>query len=58
MTQALEVPRMRALLGPPGGEWFPQMILRVGYGRPVTGGPRRPLRSLLLPGGALPRRTS
>ncbi|MFG2045182.1 Acg family FMN-binding oxidoreductase [Dactylosporangium sp. NPDC048998] len=60
MTQALEVPRLRRLLAAPGGRWYPQMILRIGYGRPVATGPRRPLRDVLLPaaGTALPVRST
>ncbi|MEV6932687.1 nitroreductase family protein [Dactylosporangium sp. NPDC051485] len=60
MTQALEVAHLRRLLAPPGGRWFPQMILRIGYGRPVAAGPRRPLRDVLLntPGVALPLRST
>ncbi|MEV8516501.1 nitroreductase family protein [Dactylosporangium sp. NPDC051484] len=59
MTQALEVPRLRRLLAAPGGRWYPQMILRIGYGRLVTTGARRPLRDVLLPAGtALPVRST
>ncbi|WP_432839531.1 Acg family FMN-binding oxidoreductase [Dactylosporangium sp. CA-092794] len=60
MTQALEVPNLRRMLAAQDGRWFPQMILRVGYGRPVDTGPRRPLRDVLLPadGTSLPLRST
>ncbi|MFI5911866.1 Acg family FMN-binding oxidoreductase [Dactylosporangium sp. NPDC051541] len=47
MTQALEVPHLRRLLAAPGGRWYPQMILRIGFGDPVGASPRRPLRTFV-----------
>ncbi|GAA3455133.1 Acg family FMN-binding oxidoreductase [Dactylosporangium matsuzakiense] len=47
MTQALEVPHLRRLLTPPGERWYPQMILRIGYGDQVAASPRRPLRTFV-----------
>jgi nitroreductase len=51
MTQALEVPEIRRLLTDPDRHRYPQLILRVGYGRPVVASPRRPLAEVLVPGG-------
>ncbi|WP_432971515.1 Acg family FMN-binding oxidoreductase [Dactylosporangium sp. CA-233914] len=48
MTQALEVAHLRRLLAAPGGRWYPQMILRVGYGHHVPASPRRPLHHVML----------
>ena len=41
MTQVLEVPRLRRVIADPADPWFPQMILRIGYGMPVPASPRR-----------------
>ena len=41
MTQVLEVPRLRRVIADPADPWFPQMILRIGYGMPVPRSPRR-----------------
>ncbi|WP_327004398.1 nitroreductase family protein [Dactylosporangium sp. NBC_01737] len=41
MTQVLEIPRLRRAIADPADPWFPQMILRIGYGMPVPGSPRR-----------------
>jgi len=41
MTQVLEVPRLRRAMADPADPWFPQMILRIGYGLPVPGSRRR-----------------
>jgi hypothetical protein len=60
LTQALEVAHLRRLLAPPGGVWYPQMILRIGYGHPVAAAPRRPLRDVVLTanGATLPLRST
>jgi nitroreductase len=50
MTQALEVPEIRRLLTDPARRRYPQLILRVGYGRPTTASPRRPLADVLVHG--------
>jgi nitroreductase len=50
MTQALEVPEIRRLLTDPGRHRYPQLILRVGYGRPAATSPRRPLAEVLVSG--------
>jgi hypothetical protein len=51
LNQAVEVPelrgRVRALLGREGA---PQLVLRVGYGRPTRPTPRRRVEDVLLPG--------
>jgi nitroreductase len=47
MTQALEVPEIRRLLTDPDRRRYPQLILRVGYGRPAAFTPRRPLADVL-----------
>lgn len=49
MTAALEIPELRALLGDPAKKRIPQVILRLGYGRPAAPSPRRPLSDVLLP---------
>jgi hypothetical protein len=41
MTQVLEIPRLRRVIADPADPRFPQMILRIGYGMPVPGSPRR-----------------
>ena len=43
MTQALEFPELRRLLSDPERHRYPQVVLRIGYGRPAAGSPRRPL---------------
>jgi nitroreductase len=48
MTQALEIPEIRRLLSDPARHRYPQLILRLGYGRPAAGSPRRPLSDVLL----------
>jgi nitroreductase len=50
MTQPLEVPEIRGLLTDPARHRYPQLILRVGYGRPAVASPRRPLAEVLVPG--------
>jgi nitroreductase len=50
MTQALEIPEIRRLLTDPARHRYPQVILRVGYGRPAAASPRRPLGEILVPG--------
>ncbi len=49
MTQALEVPEIRRLLTDPARHRYPQLILRLGYGRPACASPRRPLADVLVP---------
>lgn len=48
MTQALEIPEIRRLLTDPARHRYPQLILRLGYGRPAAGSLRRPLADVLL----------
>jgi hypothetical protein len=48
LNQPVEVPALRARLGerwPLAGR--PQLVLRLGYGPPVPGTPRRPLRDII-----------
>jgi hypothetical protein len=47
MSQPLEIPELRAVLA--AGEGYPQVILRVGYGRACPASPRRPLADLIMP---------
>jgi nitroreductase len=47
MTQALEIPELRRLLCDPFRHRYPQVILRIGYGRPAAGSPRRPLATTI-----------
>jgi nitroreductase len=47
MSQPLEIPELRARLTDPRGAGHPQVILRVGYGRPSSPSPRRPLPELI-----------
>ena len=47
MTQALEIPEIRGLLTDPARHRHPQIILRLGYGRPAAASPRRPLHEVL-----------
>jgi nitroreductase len=49
MTQALEMPDLRRALTGPDGRWYPQMILRIGYGRTVPNSPRRPISACVEP---------
>ncbi|MEV4135623.1 nitroreductase family protein [Dactylosporangium sp. NPDC049742] len=49
MTQALEVPDLRRQLTGVDGRWWPQMLLRIGYGQTVPGSPRRPYTACLPP---------
>jgi len=51
ISQPVEIPAVRRLLTDiRTGRWA-QMVLRVGYGRPTTATPRRPLAEVLLPDG-------
>ncbi|MER6591101.1 nitroreductase family protein [Micromonospora purpureochromogenes] len=53
MTQPLEIPELRTMLGDPTTGRMPQAIIRVGYGPPSPPTPRRPLNDVLLgPGPA------
>ncbi|MDG6105932.1 nitroreductase family protein [Dactylosporangium aurantiacum] len=49
MTQALELPDVRMLLAGTGAHRWPQMILRIGYGRAAPGSPRRPASACTVP---------
>jgi nitroreductase len=49
MTQALEIPEIRRLLTDPGRHRYSQLVLRLGYGRPAAGSPRRPLADVVVP---------
>lgn len=51
ISQPVEVGAVRARLAGGGAAQWPQMVLRVGYGRPVPAVPRRPLEEILLPAG-------
>jgi nitroreductase len=55
MTQALEVPEIRQVLTDPEHRRYPQLVLRLGYGRPAPATPRRPLADVLLPADPDPR---
>jgi hypothetical protein len=48
MTQPLEIPELRALIGPDDGAGAPQVILRVGYGSAAPASSRRPVRDVLM----------
>ncbi|MGA5298308.1 Acg family FMN-binding oxidoreductase [Nucisporomicrobium flavum] len=48
ISQPVELPAVRALLTDTGTGAWAQMVLRVGYGRPVPATPRRPLKDVLL----------
>jgi hypothetical protein len=48
LTQPLELPELRELLTPPDGPSYPQVILRLGYGRAVPHSARRPVPEVLL----------
>ena len=50
MTQPLELADLRSLLVD-GGVWYPQVILRLGYGPQAAASPRRPLSDVLSTGG-------
>jgi nitroreductase len=49
MSQPLEIPELRNLFTATGtGQWA-QVVLRLGYGQPVTATPRRPVADVLMP---------
>jgi nitroreductase len=48
MTQSVEVPEIRQLLGDPARRRYPQLVLRLGYGRPAPATPRRALADVLV----------
>jgi len=48
ISQPIEIPAIRQLLTDTGAGGRAQMIIRVGYGRPATATPRRPLGEVLL----------
>ncbi|GIE54164.1 NAD(P)H nitroreductase [Amorphoplanes nipponensis] len=52
ISQPVEVPGIRRLLSDGGAGKWAQIVLRVGYGRPATGTPRRPLAEVLVPDGS------
>jgi hypothetical protein len=49
ISQPVEMPGIRRLLTDTRAGMWAQMVLRVGYGRPATATPRRPLADVLLP---------
>jgi nitroreductase len=49
ISQPVEVPEVRRLLLDPGAGMWVQMVLRVGYGKPAGGTPRRPFAEVLRP---------
>lgn len=57
LSQPLEVPELRATLIDDGVR-FPQVILRLGYGRPSAPSPRRSVLDVLVPSHRWPRRAS
>lgn len=57
ISQPLELPSARERLAGTGPAAWPQIVLRVGYGRPVRATPRRPLEDVLLPMGGRPAST-
>jgi nitroreductase len=48
ISQPVEVATVRRVLAAPDGRRFPQMVLRVGYGKAAGRTPRRPLSEVLL----------
>lgn len=51
ISQPIEIPAMRRLLTDTRTGRWAQLVLRIGYGRPATASPRRPLADVLLPDG-------
>jgi hypothetical protein len=49
ISQPVEIPAVRRLLTDTRTGTWAQIVLRVGYGRPATATPRRPLSDVLLP---------
>jgi nitroreductase len=49
MSQPLEIPELRKLFTATGSGRWAQIVLRLGYGQPVTATPRRPVADVLLP---------
>jgi nitroreductase len=49
MSQPLEIPELRELLADPETPAYPQLILRIGYGRSCPASPRRPVSDMLMP---------
>ena len=47
ISQPVEIPAIRELLGDPGTGRCAQMVVRLGYGAPATASPRRPLAEVL-----------
>jgi nitroreductase len=50
MTQAIEIPVLRAHLAAPHEPRVAQAVLRLGYARPVAGSPRRTVSALVVGG--------
>lgn len=48
LNQALEVPQLRRRVADQHNGWYAQAVLRIGYGGPVPGTPRRGLDEILL----------
>jgi len=48
ISQPIEIPAIRELLTDTRAGGWAQMIMRIGYGRPATATPRRPLGEVLL----------
>ncbi|GGN86007.1 hypothetical protein GCM10010112_67060 [Actinoplanes lobatus] len=48
ISQALEVPAVRAMLTGTGDHRWPQMIIRIGYAAPAAATPRRPVGDILI----------
>jgi nitroreductase len=49
MTQPVELPELRRVLSRGTGDGVAQVVLRLGYGRPSAGSPRRALTDVLVP---------
>src|SRR5690348_4753647 len=47
LTQPLETRDAWLVRDPGAGSGWPQLILRIGYGLPVSASPRRPVRDVL-----------
>ncbi|BCJ50159.1 hypothetical protein Asp14428_16340 [Actinoplanes sp. NBRC 14428] len=48
VSQPVELPAARSRLSDPRTDTWAQMVLRLGYGRPVPGTPRRPLKDVMV----------
>jgi hypothetical protein len=47
ISQPIEIPAVRELLSEPAERGWAQMVLRLGYGRPASATPRRPLADVV-----------